>query len=105
MQAEAYHVFRSGNSTTPLDQDSEIYFILRVHLICWLWTKQAGFQRCKCYLQWLGNMLQTSASWFFSEYGWSETLISDNGPCYTVDAFTSVMNAHHVNHITSPPTI
>ena len=37
----------------------------------------------------------------FSEYGWPETLISDNGPCYTVDAFTSVMKAYHVNHITS----
>ena len=39
----------------------------------------------------------------FSEYGWPETLISDNGPCYTADAFTSVMNAYHVNHITSSP--
>ena len=39
----------------------------------------------------------------FSEYGCPETLISDNGPCYTVDAFTSVMNAYHVNHITSSP--
>ena len=39
----------------------------------------------------------------FSEYGWSETWISDNGPCYSVDAFTSVMNAYHVNHITRSP--
>ena len=39
----------------------------------------------------------------FSEYGWSETLISDNGPCYTVEAFISVMNAYHVNHNTSSP--
>ena len=37
----------------------------------------------------------------FFEYGLPETLISDNGPCYNVDAFTSVMNAYHVNHITS----
>ena len=37
----------------------------------------------------------------FSEYGWPETLISNNGQCYTVEAFTSVMNAYHVNHITS----
>ena len=36
----------------------------------------------------------------FSEHGWPETLISDNGCCYTVDVFTSVMNAHYVNHIT-----
>ena len=39
----------------------------------------------------------------FSEYGWQETFISGNGPCYTVGAFTSVMNAYHVNHITNSP--
>ena len=39
----------------------------------------------------------------FSEYRWPEILISDNGPCYTVDAFTSIMNAYHVNHFTSSP--
>ena len=32
-----------------------------------------------------------------------QKLISDNGPCYTVDAFTSVMNEYHVIHITSSP--
>ena len=37
----------------------------------------------------------------FSEYGWPDTLISDNGPCYTSQAFTSVMQAFSVNHITS----
>ena len=39
----------------------------------------------------------------FSEYGWPETLISDNGPCYTAYAFTCVMNVYHLNHITSSP--
>ena len=37
----------------------------------------------------------------FWEYGWPETLISDNGLCYTSQAFTSVMKAFSVNHITS----
>ena len=37
----------------------------------------------------------------FSEYGWPETLISDNGPGYTSQAFTSVMQSHSVSHITS----
>ena len=37
----------------------------------------------------------------FSEYGWPDTLISDNGPCYTLQAFTSVMQVFSVNHITS----
>ena len=39
----------------------------------------------------------------FSEYSWPETLISDNGACHTVDAFNSVMNEYHVNHIMSSP--
>ena len=39
----------------------------------------------------------------FSEYRWPETLISDNGPYYTVEVFTSEMNAYHINHIRSSP--
>ena len=37
----------------------------------------------------------------FSVYGLPETLISDNGPCYTSQAFTSVLQYYGVNHITS----
>ena len=37
----------------------------------------------------------------FSEYDWPETLIFDNGPCYTSEAFTSLMKDYTVNHITS----
>ena len=39
----------------------------------------------------------------FSEYGWCSTLVSDNGPYYTSQAFTSVLKAFSVNHITSSP--
>ena len=39
----------------------------------------------------------------FYEYGWPETLISDNAPGYTSQAFTSVMQCYIVNHITSFP--
>ena len=39
----------------------------------------------------------------FSEYGWPDTLVSDNGPCYTAEAFTNLMQEHGVNHITSSP--
>ena len=38
-----------------------------------------------------------------SEYGWPETLVSDNGPCYTSESFTTLMKAYNVNHITSSP--
>ena len=39
----------------------------------------------------------------FSEYGWPDTLVSDNGPCYVADMFTNLMKEYAVNHITSSP--
>ena len=39
----------------------------------------------------------------FSEYGWPDTLVSDNGPCYVAETFTSLMKEYGVNHITSSP--
>ena len=39
----------------------------------------------------------------FSEYGWPDTLVSDNGPCYTAEMFTDLMKEYAVNHITSSP--
>ena len=50
-----------------------------------------------------GQQVANHCKQMFSEYCWAEIFISDNRPCYTVDAFTSVMNAYHVNHITSSP--
>ena len=39
----------------------------------------------------------------FSEYGWPDTLVSDNGPCYVAETFTGLMKENSVNHITSSP--
>ena len=39
----------------------------------------------------------------FSEYGWPDTLVSDNGPCYVSKMFTSLMKEYAVNHTTSSP--
>ena len=39
----------------------------------------------------------------FSEYGWLDTIVSDNGPCYMAEAFTKTMQEYRVNHITSSP--
>ena len=38
-----------------------------------------------------------------SEYGWPETLVSDNGPYYTSKVFTNPIGEYNVNHITSSP--
>ena len=48
-----------------------------------------------------GQHVANQCKLIVSKYGWPEALISDNGPCYTADAFTSVMHVYHVNHITS----
>ena len=32
-------------------------------------------------------------------YGWPETIISNNGPCYSAEAFTKLMRDYSVNHI------
>ena len=41
-----------------------------------------------------GQHVANKCKLIFSEYGWQETLISDNGLCYTVDAFISVMDVY-----------
>ena len=39
----------------------------------------------------------------FAEYGWPDTIISDNGPCYTSEIFKGLMKEYQVNHIMSSP--
>ena len=39
----------------------------------------------------------------FSECGWPDTLVSDNGPCYVAEMFTNLMKEYAMNHITSSP--
>ena len=51
----------------------------------------------------IGIHISNECKSVFSEYGWPDTLISDSGPHYTSQAFTSVMQAYSVNHITSSP--
>ena len=47
-----------------------------------------------------GQYITNQCKLIFSEYGWPETLISDNGPCYTAEVFTNLMREYNVNHIT-----
>ena len=39
----------------------------------------------------------------FSEYGWPDTLLTDNGPCYAAQEFKQLTMDMSVNHITSSP--
>ena len=45
----------------------------------------------------------TSQMKLFSEDSWPETIISDNGPCYSAEAFTKLMRDYSINHIISSP--
>ena len=36
----------------------------------------------------------------FSEYGWLDTIISNNGPCYSTEVLTELMRDYSINHIT-----
>ena len=49
-----------------------------------------------------GQHVASQCKLIFSEYGWPDILVSDIGPCYTAESFTSMMKEHDVNHITSP---
>ena len=51
----------------------------------------------------MAQHVATHCKQVFSEYGWPETLICNNGPCHTAEAFTNMMQEYDVNHITSSP--
>ena len=48
-----------------------------------------------------GQHVANQCKLIYSEFGWPENVISDNGPCYTSEAFTSLMKDYSVNHILS----
>ena len=41
----------------------------------------------------------------FAKYGWPNTIVSDNGPCYASETFKELMKEYQVNHITSLPPL
>ena len=51
----------------------------------------------------MSQHITTQCKLIFSKYGWPETLISDNGPCYTSEVFTNLMGEYNVNHTKSSP--
>ena len=39
----------------------------------------------------------------YAKYGWPDTIVSDNGPCYTSKIFKGLMKEYQVHPITSLP--
>ena len=50
-----------------------------------------------------GQHVASQCKLIFSEYAWPDTLVSDNGPCYTAETFTSMITEYGANDITSSP--
>ena len=50
-----------------------------------------------------GHHVANQYNLIFSECGWSETLISENVPCYILQAFAGVMQSYNVNPIMRSP--
>ena len=101
MQAEAYHAL---SQEIPLHPWTKLATDL-LHL------EGASYLLIVDYTSWFlvmcklcsvtGQHVANQCKLIFFEYVWPETLTFDNGPCYTADTFTSVMNVYHVNYITS----
>ena len=72
------------------------------HIYLWL-IIPVGFQMYASFTSMTGQHIATQCKLIFSEYGWPETLISDNGPCFTAEVFKNLMGEYSVNHITSSP--
>ena len=49
------------------------------------------------------QQVESQMKLIFSEYGWPETIVSDNRPYYSAETFTKLMTDYSVNHITSSP--
>ena len=98
MQATTQYVFRSGNTFTCLDKTCDRHVSLWGRIIP---TYRGLHKQVSSCVQAIINDWQhvsTQCKQIFSEYAWPETLISDNGPCYT-----NFMKEYGVNHITSSP--
>ena len=103
MQGETYHVFGQGFPLHPWTKLAIDLFHFEGASYVLIVDCTSGFGAVHKLSSMTGQHVANQCKLIFSEYVWSETLISDHGSSYAVDTFTSVMNTYHVNHITSSP--
>ena len=96
-------IFRSENSSASLDQACTGTFHFEGSSYLLLVDYRSRFPVVSQLFSMTGENVANQCKLIFSEYGWSKTLISDNGPCFTSQGFTCVMQSHNVNHIKSSP--
>ena len=102
-QTSSKHVFRTRGSNIPMDKGCDCYLSLQEDLYFLIVDYTSRFPVvCKL----TSTTVEQVANWMkliFSEYGWPETIVSNNRPCYSAETFTKLMTDYSVNHITSFP--
>ena len=68
-----------------------------------LWTTPLIFPSSGNLVPWLGKLLPTTCNQYFPNTRWSDTLVTDNRPCYTSKEFQLLMQSMSVNNLTSSP--
>ena len=103
MHPRPQYVLRSGNTPTSMDKLTTDIFHSggASYLLIVAYTSRFPVV-CKLSSM-AGQHVAGLCKLIFSEYGWPDTLVSDNGPRYTAETFTSMMEEYGVNHITSSP--
>ena len=103
MQATTQYVPWSGDTSTSMDKTCYRHLSLwgSIILINCRWHMQVSccvqviiHDRTTC-----DKSVQADILWVW----WPDTMVSDNGPCYTAETFTSMIKEYGVNHITSTP--
>ena len=80
-----------------------ISFTLKVTVIYSLWTTHLIFPIIRKLNSMTGKTIVHHMQSIFSKYGWPNTLVTDNGPCYTSKEFQTLLQSMSVHHLTSSP--
>ena len=73
------------------------------YLLLWSWQLSTHFSIIRKLSSRTRKAIAHCMQSIFSKYGWPDTLVTDNGPCYTSKEFQILMQSMSVNHLTSSP--
>ena len=103
MQATTANVSRSQNTSFPWTKIATDIFHFKGDSYLLLVDYTSRYQVIHKLTSMTAQYLIGPLKIIFSEYGWPDTIVSDNGPCYMAEVLTKTMQEYSVNHITSSP--
>ena len=101
MQATFKHVFGTRDPHASMDKGCNGHFHGASYLLLVDYT--SSFPVVRKLTSMMAQHITGQIKLVFSEYVWQETTISNNGPCYSVEAFHKLMKDYSINYITSSP--